>query len=243
MTEKYKEYFEIRGYELDLNNRVFASSLFDYLQQVATNQASKLGFGYFDIKEQGTFWVLARNHLRVDRYPVYGEKLRVETWPKGTSKSMALRDYIIYDEDNKEIGRATSSWVLLDIKRHRPVRPPKDLPGVIEEDAIETIPTKINTPDSLRESYRYKVGYSDCDINGHVNNVNYIRWIQNIFSVEQYNTGIIKEIKANFLCECAIGHDLVISYKQINDTMWYVEVFNESLNKAALKSEVYWTNK
>lgn len=238
--KKYEEQFSIRSYELDFNNRLFTSSMFDYLQQVATNHAVELGFGFFDLEDRGLYWVLARNHLDIYRYPTYGERLRVVTWPKGTDKLMALRDYIIYGAQGDIVAKATSTWVLMDLNKHRPVRPPKDLFIQVDEHAIESVPPKLMEPDGDGDIFYHEVGYSECDMNGHVNNVNYVRWIQNTFKQDQYNEYSIKDMQINFLCECGMDHAIDIVKKQVSSTVWYVEGYNKTLDRKAFQAMVTW---
>lgn len=240
---KYKEKFRIRSYELDLNNRLFVSTLFDYLQQVASYHAEELGFGLEDIKEVGTYWVLARNHLKIHSYPKYGDTLTVETWPKGNHKSMSLRDFVIYNSDGDVIGEATSSWLLMDLKRNRPVRPPKEIKGVVEEHVIAEVPGKIKDYEVADRVFTHKVGYSDCDVNGHVNNVNYIRWIQNAFSINKYSNEEVRDIQVNFLCECHIDDEIDMYMTEIDKNIWFVEGYNKTMDKKAFKSIIKWTDR
>lgn len=240
MLKKYKEDFLIRSYEVDFMNQLFPSSMFDYLQQVATNHAKELGFGHKDLLDKGQYWVLARNYLKIENFPKHDEKLKVTTWPKGTTGLMALRDYIITNEKDEIVAKATSSWVLMDLNKHRPLRPPVSIAEGIKDDAVEELPPKIKSPKELETSHIHTVGYSDCDMNGHVNNVNYVRWMQNAFDKEYYEQHKVQEVAVNFLCECSMGQRIDIMKQEISPNTWYIEGHNTTLNEKAFKGTIYF---
>lgn len=240
MHVKHEEIFNIRSYEVDFNNKLFVSSMFDYMQQAATLHANNLGFGFDNLTEKGLYWVLSRIDVEIISHPTYGGKVKVTTWPKSVNKLFAMRDYILTDDQENVICKATSAWILMDMNKKRPSKPPKDLCREVEEYAIKTMPDKIQEPEDRRLDYLHKVGYSDCDVNKHVNNVNYIRWIQNSFDQTFYNTHSMSHIQVNFLCECGMGHDIEIHKQQLEDGQWYIDGHNKTLGQKAFQAIMTW---
>ena len=51
---------------------------------------------------------------RYSGLPLWGETIIVKTWPRGTDKLFALRDYEVRYPDGRSIALATSSWLIID---------------------------------------------------------------------------------------------------------------------------------
>lgn len=170
--------YEIRSYEPRTDGRVSIASTCNHLQDMASRHADKMGFGFKDLEQSGHLWLLARLHVMLDRLPCYGEKVDISTWPSGNERLVALRDFLI-TINSKTIGHATTSWVTMNAKTHRPDRPDTvlDKRFIPDRDHAIVFPTKAvqrlkegdhTTPLTARRS--------DIDINGHVNNVRYVEY-------------------------------------------------------------------
>lgn len=170
--------YHIRSYEPLPGGRVSIATICNLLQDMAARHADSLGFGLLDLQTSGHYWVLARLHLMLDRLPGYGETVTVETWPSGNERLVALRDFTIMDGSGV-IGRATTSWVTLNAKTHRPDPPETVLDGRLIPDRERSLvfPTKAITRLKQGEhTAALEARRSDIDINGHVNNVKYVEF-------------------------------------------------------------------
>ncbi len=99
----------------------------NFFQEMAYHHANQLGFGYDDLKEKQTFWVLSRMKIRIDQYPVWDDKVSVETWHRGMERLFGLRDFRVMDQSGKILGKATTAWLILDSQTRRPVRAVDDV--------------------------------------------------------------------------------------------------------------------
>jgi len=180
----YKETYPIRSYEADFKNTVKISSIFNYMQESASVHAANLGFGYEQMQKAELFWVLSRAKIIMKDYVKAGESIIVETWPKGISKLFALRDFRLYDANHREIGIATTSWLVMSKKTLRPVRPEivlENIPTFEIAPAIPEVLEKITETEVLSPVKEITTGYNDIDINQHVNNVKYIEFVLDSF--------------------------------------------------------------
>lgn len=243
VVNKYRERFFIRSYECNHVNELFTSTIFDYMQQVATYHAYILGFGHEQLEKQGQYWVLSRARTQVIEAPKIGTELIVETWPKGQNKIFAFRDYCVKKKSGEKVALGTSAWVLMDINKKRPVRLPDNILKIHEEHAIAKEPDKIIQTDNMEEVYTHRVSYNDLDLNNHVNNVNYIRMSENCFNPKNFLEKKIKDLQINFLCECAYEDELVISKEEVQDNHYYVQGYNKTKNKLAFQTYMIWEDK
>lgn len=113
---------QVSVYEVDNFNKIRLDSLFNYLQQAASNSAETLGWGYNDMFKDNLAWILSRITLSMKTYKGIGETIEVDTWPKGIDGIFALRDFRLYNDNKNIIGLASSAWLLVDSNTMRPVK-------------------------------------------------------------------------------------------------------------------------
>lgn len=203
--------FKVKAWEADFKGKLKPGSLFNFLQEAASAQASQLGFGYEQMLHMGTYWVLARLHLKIDRWPNMDEEVFVTTWPKTFFQLYALRDFEISDSQNQCIGRATSAWLVLDSKTLRPKRPESvefTYDRLESKNAIAEPPDRIEFIGEGEFIGSRTAVYTDIDINQHVNNSRYIDWAFDAVDPEYLKRHLLREIQVNYLQQTRIGQSL-----------------------------------
>jgi len=171
--------FRTASYDVGGNGQISITSLLRYFQEAAHKHANSLEVGFQDLQEQNLFWVLSAISLEIDDLPGFDELITVNTWPRGINKFYCLRDFLIY-HNKKIVAKATSLWLLIDIKSKRIIRPERIIEGVdfFSEKRVfqeDFVPIEPIIEKKLIEERRTR--YSDLDINRHVNNVRYVEWI------------------------------------------------------------------
>ncbi len=169
-TERYP----IRSYEIDAQARLTIPALCNYLQESAGLHARELGASVDQLRQQGMTWFLWRLHLRISELPAWGETVAIDTWPAELGKPFAIRDFRIHHGE-REIGVATSAWLLMDLVKERPIRRfPEwlrdlhpDPPHRALEDRFRRLPED-GTNDFARDVLPRR---GDLDLNGHLNHV------------------------------------------------------------------------
>lgn len=216
---KYK--FPVKSYDSDQNGRLTLPSLFHFLQECAWDNARANDFGYEFLEKNNAYWVLSRVLVQMDEYPQWRDEIEIKTWPKGVDGFFAIRDFQIY-LNGKTIGNATSYWLIVDKERKRPRRP-DDFNFVhenfLQESAIERNPEKVIFGSELMKKDHRKVFYSDMDVNRHVNNATYVRWILDRYFSE--NKRPVAEFEINFLSELMLNDEFWVFENQQNDEYFY----------------------
>lgn len=174
----------VRSYECAPDGKVTFANICNYLQEAASINAEHLGFSKsnFDDEKLNVTWVMTRMRVRLTRRANWNETVRIFTFPRPARRIVAWRDFIIYDGEDKEIGRASTEWMMIDMSTRRPVA----IPAFVSERAnltrepvfTEALGFKL-AGDVFPEEHGYEItaAPSDIDLNGHVNNVRYITWI------------------------------------------------------------------
>lgn len=119
-----KESRNITCYETDAAGNLKPYAFMNLAQEIASQDALGLGFGYEQLIKKQTIWVLSRVTVKILRPPVWREPVVMETWHKGENGIFWLRDFLIRNRDETEdLVQATSSWLIIDVKTRRIQRP------------------------------------------------------------------------------------------------------------------------
>ncbi len=168
------ESYPIRSYEIDAGGRLTVPALCNYLQESAGLHARQLGVAVDQLRREGMTWFLWRLHLRIGELPGWGETVAIETWPAELGKPFAIRDFRIRAGE-RQLGVATSAWLLMDLARKRPIRRfpahirdlHPDPPRRVLDDAFRRLPAG----DGQGAACDFLPRRGDLDLNGHLNHV------------------------------------------------------------------------
>jgi len=212
----WTEDFPVRLHELDAGAKLSVLSICNFLQSAASNHARALGISLYDLQSSGHTWVLAQLKIHMDDYPKGDTLVRIHTWPAGTDRLYALREFRVHDGDGRLYGMAGSSWLIIDMERRRPVRLEPFVRAIHQTSQKDDIsPGLAKLPSHERPTYtrEFHVRYRDMDVNQHVNNVSYVEWALESLPASTLMRGDLRDLEVNFLGEAHLG-DIVVSQAQ-----------------------------
>lgn len=210
-----KEY-EVHYYETNYRLECKISSIINYFCDIGTNQSELLGVGIDYLTERGLAWVFYKYDIKVNRYPKYGEKIKVVTRAKSFKKFYASREYSIYDKNNEKIVEGEGIFLLIDIDRRRALRIPEEQYKVYGVDIDTCSDIKLTKIEKLKEKDNkstFKVRYGDIDSNMHVNNVRYVEWAIESIPLDIVLNYQLKELTVIFQKECRYGTEISALYE------------------------------
>lgn len=224
--------FTISSYDVSPRGQARLTTMANFFQEVAHQHASALGLGYHEMKSKKITWVLSRMRIRMERYPLWNETIRLETWPSGAERLFALRDFRVLDHSGALIGMASTAWLILDIDSRRLIRPREMLDQfkmiIHDVQMFETPLGKIDAPGEMNRLDVHTVAYSDLDIMGHVNNVKYMEWCIDAVTSEENTGQENREIEINFNHEAVMGDRVEISGNEHTGGVYYFKAIRES---------------
>lgn len=244
MKAIFEKKYTVQGSETDFRQTLKLSSLFIYLQDMATEHANAIGVGRDVIQPKyGVVWVLARARVDLVRYPRYQEEITIETWPEQPDKIEFNRNFLIYDKDKNVIGKAVTQWVVIDFKTRRLRRSriiEEKFPETERESAIDNPFDKIRPTGQLVLNYEKTVGYSDIDINEHLNNAKYIDYIMDCFSLEEHKKHFVKSIDVNYMYEALPGEKIKIytDTSNVSNNIVYIEGVNDNTSLTTFRAQI-----
>ena len=204
--QKLEKDYPVHVYETGPDGRLNLHSLFDYFQDIASDHAVRLGFGRDDLLKQNHFWVLSRIYSEISLLPSWGETIILKTWPRGTDRLLALRDYEARFPDGRIIALATSSWLIIDRDTKRIQRPDNLRSSLNSDPSVENVlprnSIKLGPAGSNgRTIPHFRVRISDLDINLHTNNARYLKWITDSYDLDFMLNNVPLSAEINYLAE------------------------------------------
>jgi medium-chain acyl-[acyl-carrier-protein] hydrolase len=223
MTEapkQWKDTYNIKVYEADAKGRANITALANYFQNSAWNHYNNVEKALGQLLPENCMWLMARLEIQVESIPRWPEDVQVETWSRGIEKLMAYRDFIVSVND-KETAKGTASWVVVDIKNRKIQKLDmlsKKWPSNRERNALGKSADKIQELMNPAAGKFFSVKYSDLDVNRHVNNVKYIEWIMDGYTMEFIENNEIKKFEINFIGEANFGDDVAVNAERLSET-------------------------
>lgn len=221
---KFRQNICVPCYQTDKNTVMRPAAFMDMAQEIAYWAANELGFGYDTLHIHHMAWVLSRMHLHFDTPVKWRDSVSLYTWHKGASGVFYIRDFNLLDEKGESCVQGTSSWVVIDDRTRRFVRP-EDIRSLLEtgtvDDAIVENAPKLIMPRDVTPEFAgtHTVVYSDLDIVGHTNNARYGVWAMDCLPLEETGKPV-KDFFINFNKETVPGETIELFRLKDGDSWW-----------------------
>jgi acyl-ACP thioesterase len=223
----WQETHPIRFGEIDKSDRLTLSAVLQSFQEAAICHAENLGVGREDMARTGRVWILSRMSVLMERRPKYCETVTIRSWPRGGEKLFAMRNYDIRDKNNIPVVCARSAWLIVDIEKRRPLRPQSIMDTLPQNEGLDVFPLDAGGAAAIAErgnlslaadthAAERKALYTYVDYNGHVNNVSYIKWIEDVLDPKLLEKADKMRLDINYLNEITSGEVTEIYSAQID---------------------------
>jgi len=240
--------FNPRISEIDVNGKVKITALLDYLQHVAYKHADQLGIGHRQIFHKGLTWLLLRYTVKIIRYPELGETLRVSSWvAESNSPKYTIRDFEVFDENNRIICKATTSWLLFNYRKRQPVEYIDFWSNysVEEKRALDYDFPGLQVPKNIDTSHALRVRKQDLDINQHVNHVAHIYWIIEGIPKKLLKKYVLDKIEISYKEQAFHEEDVVVETEIIEEKKNGIikaahQILKGKKRKLVSKAVTYW---
>jgi len=241
MLEKIGTFhFETASYLLDFRGKATIPMIGNYLMHAAWNHASRRGFGFADMTEKRSMWVLSRLAMEVTRYPEASEPIQLHTWIDEVGRLFTNRCFEMVDRNGAPIAYARSIWAAIDLQTRRPI--PLNEEGLkvylADKTCLIDKPGKIPSIENETQGIDYKVKYSDLDINGHFNSIKYMEHLIDLFDLELFRKKEISRFEIAYLSEGAYNMPLTLHLKEASPDTYLMAICHEG--KAICRAKTVW---
>jgi acyl-CoA thioester hydrolase len=176
--------FRVRHYECDGYEHVSNANYLRYMQEAAFEASAAAGYDLDRYNAMGQHWLIRDTDIAYLAPLTYGNSVEVKTWVVDFRKVRSRRAYEMRNAATGEmVAKAITDWAFLNAESGRPAAipnamteafhqggPPSDIP------ARERFPTPPAPPPGVH-IIRRRVEWRDIDAMQHVNNANYVNYM------------------------------------------------------------------
>ena len=203
MDKLFEMKYDLRTSDFDKFNHIKPASVLDLFQDAAGRHAEEIGVGFEAMKEHSYFWVLIKIRFQVISQPSFQQKVIVKTWPLAPNKFIYRREYSIENENGDKLIVGSSEWVVMHSQRRRLVSAPDLYPFSDDFYPVMNFEEKLDSVEDFEantSSYSITPGFSELDVNNHVNNTKYANFVfdainpEKAFDIDVFQIDYRKEV-------------------------------------------------
>ena len=244
VTPVWSETYTIRSYDLGVTAAASLPALCRFFLETAGNHAYAAGVGMKQLFAQGLTWVLQKLYLRVEHYPRWRDEVRIRTWPTGSKRYYAYRDFVIQDTQGRNLALGNSVWLIIHQRQRSPElisRHFQNLPVSDRLTAIPQQPPRIPTLPHYAGCYELNVRFSELDINRHATSVAYINWLLDAMPDATRLTLEPIELSLHFINEALVGDALTACAQPGQETaLFYHQVKSREDGREICRAQSRW---
>ena len=245
MLPIYECPLRVEAHDADSAGRLRVSSMFNHIQNGAALHAGRLGVGIAEVIGQGMFWVLSWAKLEFASLPRFGDEFSARTWPKCRQKLFFIRDFLFSGSSGEVFCRATTAWLLVDVKTKKAVsaqRLGEGIPQLEGEHALQCYPERFEIKDEGRRIFTRQVRYSDLDVNRHVNNARFTEFLMDCYPAKHHRNHRISSVAVAFVAEAKEGDELELRLVESpeNGAGDLIEIANLRSHKPVVQALIAW---
>ena len=207
--------FVVEPYTEDATGLLSWSTLGNQLLQCAGHHANHNGFGYDALIKHNLVWVLSRFTISMKERPRTGQAYTISTWVKSAFRQFTERLFKIDDANGQPLGYGYSIWAAIDYSTRQPIDLSQLPDGGFGEIILPSDNFPLQGPSRIRlknatMQFERRMGFTDLDINGHVNSMRYLDFCLDVFDFNYYKTHPLQLIELQFANETYCGDTLSV---------------------------------
>ena len=216
--------------DVGADRRLKLSRLLAFCQELSIADTTRLNMGREKTLDKGLLWVIGKQRYIIHRLPEYDDEISLSSWPGETLRALFPRYYNILDKEGIAI-EGVAIWSLIN-KKSRHYIFASDYQIDIPSEAYGSelpFPRKL-IPPRLRNTAILDANYSNCDLNGHLNNASYIDFILGLIPISFIKKNEIKSLEIDYKKEIKLGQKVAVKYGRSGKDYWfYNEYFTMKL--------------
>lgn len=215
MKKIWQKEYSLRAGDFDKFDRIKPSAVLDLFQDAASQHAEEIGVGFNDMLAQEYLWVLTRIKYEIISSPLRYQTVKVKTWPLKPNRLNYRREYCMEDTDGNKLIVGSSEWVVIHSSERKLLSVPDlyKFDGDYHNDVMfEGKLQKIRDFEAECPPRIINAGFSELDLNDHVNNTKYANYVLDAINPAQNE--ILKTFQIDYRKEVMQGTELNIYHKR-----------------------------
>lgn len=225
LPTEYKEPFQVYRHDGDCFGYVQPATVLRYAQQIAGEHAIALGLTDALYAKTHTAYVLVKQAMHFDRVPHVDEHLTLITKPEALKRAVNKRITQVLDAQGRQAALVDSRWVLIDTDRRQILRkhPEEFASAHWAAEVPQELPMKMQKVplDQCAQIGLYTATYSQCDMNGHMNNARYMDVVCDALPPDVLEQNFVRDFLIYYHKEVPRGGSFVLYSATPDPLRWY----------------------
>lgn len=219
----YTETATVLNADADFRSLLKPSALLRYVEQVSADHARTFGMTDQFFKDHGVAFLVGKQALKFDRVPQRAEKLTLLTRAEASRRGSVKRITTVTDAEGKQVAMVDCRWIVVSLAEGRILREPG---WTVEGFWNETVEGELllqlhKCREGLTSAGEWTVRYSQCDLNGHLNNAFYLDLVCDALPLEVVRKGPVTFASINYHREIPMGETVEVFYAPSAEG-WYI---------------------
>lgn len=219
----YTETATVLNADADFRSLLKPSALLRYVEQVSADHARTFGMTDQFFKDHGVAFLVGKQALKFDRVPQRAEKLTLLTRAEASRRGSVKRITTVTDAEGKQVAMVDCRWIVVSLAENRILREPGwTVDGFWNETVEGELPLQLHKcREGLTSAGEWTVRYSQCDLNGHLNNAFYLDLICDALPLDVVRKGPVTFASINYHREIPMGETVEVFYAPSAEG-WYI---------------------
>ena len=219
----YTETATVLNADADFRSLLKPSALLRYVEQVSADHARTFGMTDQFFKDHGVAFLVGKQALKFDRVPQRAEKLTLLTRAEASRRGSVKRITTVTDAEGKQVAMVDCRWIVVSLAENRILREPGwTVDGFWNETVEGELPLQLHKcREGLTSAGEWTVRYSQCDLNGHLNNAFYLDLVCDALPLDVVRKGPVTFASINYHREVPMGETVEVFYAPSAEG-WYI---------------------
>ena len=219
----YTETVTVLNADADFRSLLKPSALLRYVEQVSADHARAFGMDDAFFREQGVAFLVGKQALQFTRVPRRTETLTLTTRAEESRRGSIKRITTVTDASGAQVAMVDCRWIVVSLAEGRILRQPGwTVEDFWNENVEGELPLQLHKcRDGLIRAGEWTAHYSQCDLNGHINNAFYLDIACDALPLDVLKQGPVKFASVNYHREVPLGGKLEVLYAPSAEG-WYL---------------------
>ena len=237
--------FMAEPFHCDFTGQLFMGHLGNHLLNAADFHSSDRGFGMKYLMGIQRSWVLSRLAIEMTDMPSQYTRFDVETWVESAMRYFTQRNFSVTGKDGHVYGYGRSVWAMIDTGTRQPTDIFSIDNGAITQWIEKEKPCPIDKGGRVKMTSQAQLlhtidtGYSDVDINGHINSVKYIEHVLDLWPLDWYRTHRVRRIEIAYVAEAHGGDQLSFYSEETAPNAYSIRIARTDVTEVARSHVVF----
>ena len=219
----YTETATVLNADADFRSLLKPSALLRYVEQVSADHARAFGMDDKFFQNHNVAFLVGKQALKFDRVPQRAEKLTLLTRAEASRRGSVKRITTVTDAEGKQVAMVDCRWIVVSLAENRILREPGwTVDGFWNETVEGELPLQLHKcKDGLTSAGEWTAHYSQCDLNGHLNNAFYLDLVCDALPLDVVRKGPVTFASISYHREVPMGETVEVFYAPSAEG-WYI---------------------